>query len=42
MAAKTDGKPLPDGWVRLRFEGEDEADREMDVERRYVLLEGGR
>ena len=23
--------------VRLRFEGEDEADREMSVERRYVL-----
>jgi SAGA-associated factor 29 len=26
-----------DGLVRLRFEGEDEADREMSVERRYVL-----
>jgi SAGA-associated factor 29 len=24
-------------YVRLRFEGEDEADREMSVERRYVL-----
>jgi SAGA-associated factor 29 len=24
-------------FVRLRFEGEDEADREMNVERRYVL-----
>jgi len=24
-------------FVRLRFEGEDEADREMSVERRYVL-----
>ncbi|KAF2087348.1 hypothetical protein K490DRAFT_65740 [Saccharata proteae CBS 121410] len=41
---KKDGKevggslgPLKDGFVRLRFEGEDEADREMDVERRYVL-----
>ncbi|KAF2740258.1 hypothetical protein EJ04DRAFT_572537 [Polyplosphaeria fusca] len=27
--------------VRLRFEGEDEADREMDVERRYVLPDRG-
>lgn len=26
-----------DVMVRLRFEGEDEADREMDVERRFVL-----
>jgi SAGA-associated factor 29 len=26
-----------EGEVRLRFEGEDEADREMRVERRYVL-----
>jgi len=26
-----------EGMVRLRFEGEDEADREMTVERRYVL-----
>ncbi|KAH7380400.1 SGF29 tudor-like domain-containing protein [Phaeosphaeria sp. MPI-PUGE-AT-0046c] len=26
-----------DNLVRLRFEGEDEADREMSVERRYVL-----
>jgi SAGA-associated factor 29 len=26
-----------EGMVRLRFEGEDEADREMSVERRYVL-----
>ena len=25
--------------VRLRFEGEDEVDREMSVERRYVLVE---
>ncbi|KAF2621798.1 hypothetical protein BU25DRAFT_415809 [Macroventuria anomochaeta] len=32
--ASTDGK---DNLVRLRFEGEDEADREMSVERRYVL-----
>ena len=40
VAAKTDGKPLPEGSVRLRFEGEDEADREMDVERRYVMMEG--
>ncbi|CAI6332686.1 unnamed protein product [Periconia digitata] len=30
-------KELGDEWVRLRFEGEDEADREMSVERRYVL-----
>ncbi|KAF2140504.1 uncharacterized protein K452DRAFT_273086 [Aplosporella prunicola CBS 121167] len=46
---KKDGKEvggalgeLRDGFVRLRFEGEDEADREMDVERRYVLPESGR
>ncbi|KAJ4341751.1 hypothetical protein N0V95_007143 [Ascochyta clinopodiicola] len=32
--ASTDGK---ENLVRLRFEGEDEADREMSVERRYVL-----
>lgn len=34
--ASADGK---DNLVRLRFEGEDEADREMSVERRYVLPE---
>ncbi|KAI9694814.1 MAG: SAGA HAT/Core module component [Bathelium mastoideum] len=28
------------GTVRLRFEGEDEIEKEMDVERRYVLNEG--
>ena len=28
------------GTVRLRFEGEDEIEKEMDVERRYVLTEG--
>lgn len=28
-----------DNLVRLRFEGEDELDREMNVERRYVLLD---
>ncbi|KAF2452930.1 SGF29 tudor-like domain-containing protein [Lineolata rhizophorae] len=33
---------LEDGYVRLRFEGEEEAEREMDVERRYVLPEGGK
>lgn len=32
--SNTDGK---ENLVRLRFEGEDEADREMSVERRYVL-----
>jgi SAGA-associated factor 29 len=31
------GKEGEEGMVRLRFEGEDEADREMSVERRYVL-----
>jgi SAGA-associated factor 29 len=31
-----EGEPV-DNLVRLRFEGEDEADREMSVERRYVL-----
>ncbi|KAJ8107341.1 hypothetical protein OPT61_g8934 [Boeremia exigua] len=34
--ASSDGK---ENLVRLRFEGEDEADREMSVERRYVLPE---
>lgn len=34
-----DGKDEADNLVRLRFEGEDEADREMSVERRYVLPE---
>jgi SAGA-associated factor 29 len=33
---KEDGDHV-DNLVRLRFEGEDEADREMSVERRYVL-----
>ena len=42
VAAKSDGKPLQEGSVRLRFEGEDEADREMDVERRYVLTDAGK
>lgn len=28
---------VKENLVRLRFEGEDEADREMSVERRYVL-----
>jgi SAGA-associated factor 29 len=35
--AKEVGDAPQPGHVRLRFEGEDEADREMDVERRYVL-----
>lgn len=35
-----DGKEAPaPGFIRLRFEGEDEADRFQDVERRYVLSE---
>lgn len=34
---KEDGKDVAENLVRLRFEGEDEADREMSVERRYVL-----
>ncbi|KAF1815621.1 hypothetical protein P152DRAFT_505479 [Eremomyces bilateralis CBS 781.70] len=32
-----DGGEVMDGWVRLRFEGEDEEDKEETVERRYVL-----
>lgn len=37
---KKDGPtPTPEGYVRLRFEGEEELDREMEVERRYVLLD---
>jgi SAGA-associated factor 29 len=31
------GEEVGGNTVRLRFEGEDEADREMSVERRYVL-----
>jgi SAGA-associated factor 29 len=31
------GQEIGEEYVRLRFEGEDEADREMSVERRYVL-----
>jgi SAGA-associated factor 29 len=31
------GTDVKENLVRLRFEGEDEADREMSVERRYVL-----
>jgi len=34
VAMKAGGKV-----VRLKFEGEDEADREMEVERRYVLID---
>ena len=34
---KEEGKDEVENLVRLRFEGEDEADREMSVERRYVL-----
>lgn len=34
---KEEGKDESENLVRLRFEGEDEADREMSVERRYVL-----
>ncbi|KAF2658634.1 hypothetical protein K491DRAFT_689937 [Lophiostoma macrostomum CBS 122681] len=34
---KEEGKDEAENLVRLRFEGEDEADREMSVERRYVL-----
>ena len=34
---KEEGKDEMENLVRLRFEGEDEADREMSVERRYVL-----
>jgi len=33
------GKDIPLGCVRLRFEDEDETNKEMDVERRYVLLQ---
>ncbi len=42
VGVKTGARELASGWVRLRFEGEDEADREMDVERRYVLPESNR
>lgn len=37
--AEEDGKEMSEKLVRLRFEGEDEADREMSVERRFVLPE---
>jgi len=39
LKTKEGAEPPPPGYVRLRFEGEDEADREMEVERRYVLLD---
>lgn len=39
VAVKGEDRPRSDRLVRLRFEGEEEADREMDVERRYVLSE---
>ena len=40
VPSKKDGPaPTPEGFVRLRFEGEEELDREMEVERRYVLLD---
>ena len=29
----------PDGYVRLKFEGEEEFDKEQEVERRYVLTD---
>lgn len=34
---REEGEAGAENMVRLRFEGEDEADREMPVERRYVL-----
>lgn len=34
---KTKDGDVVDGFVRLRFEGEDEADKEESVERRFVL-----
>jgi SAGA-associated factor 29 len=37
LEIKEEGKDEAENPVRLRFEGEDEADREMNVERRYVL-----
>jgi SAGA-associated factor 29 len=33
------GKEILPGHVRLKFEDEDEKNKEMDVERRYVLLQ---
>ena len=36
------GVQVPHGWVRLKFEGEDEVEREVDVERRYVLPDPGK
>ena len=41
---KTDKDPSADGkenLVRLKFDGEEEAEREMSVERRYVLPRSG-
>ncbi|KAF2470241.1 uncharacterized protein BDR25DRAFT_288052 [Lindgomyces ingoldianus] len=37
VVAGWSAKGIPEEYVRLRFEGEDEADREMNVERRFVL-----
>ena len=40
IGKKKEGEDGPQlGYLRLRFEGEDEADRFEDVERRYVLSE---
>lgn len=39
LGKKKEGEGPPPGFLRLRFEGEDEADRFEDVERRYVLSE---
>ena len=33
------GRDVQDGHVRLRFEDEDEKNKEQEVERRYVLLQ---
>ena len=44
MKEKTDKDPSADGkenLVRLKFDGEEEAEREMSVERRYVLPRSG-
>lgn len=37
VVKKEGDEGVVENLVRLRFEGEDEADREMSVERRYVL-----
>jgi SAGA-associated factor 29 len=39
MMADGAGEATMPGYVRLKFEGEEEFDKEQEVERRYVLTD---